>query len=155
MSLNDKGYKAGGHPQPLTNARIKITDNGDILVVGYDKYGFKREILNPYHLVKFDTAYFQIKSCSVEYNYIIYYKDMDWERPMIPSDRVPKLPKSNSVWYAIYDLLAESSLYACNLSGVVPYDKLIAKYGEDSYEAVDLEGVTDIVVQAIRQRDSK
>ena len=57
------------------------------------------------------------------------------------------------IW--IYDLLAESSLYAFNLSGVVPYDKLIAKYGEDNYEAVDLEGVTDIVVQAIHQRDSK
>lgn len=154
MSLNDKGYKAGGHPQPLTKVRLKLNNDGDVILIGIDKYGFKRELVNP-HCFKFDACYVHIVGEHSKYNYICYFAEFDWERPMIPSDRVPKLPASNSVWYAIYDLLADSSLYAFNLSGVVPYDKLIAKYGEDSYEAVDLEGVTDIVVQAIHQRDSK
>ena len=149
MSLAAYGCKAGGNPQPLIKTRIKLTNSGDILISGFDKYGFTKELLNPY-CFKFDTQYIHIRD-EPKYNYICYFSQFDFERPWVPSKMVPKVTPKDKSWCAIYDLLAESSLYAFGLSGAVPYDELVSKYGDDNYEAISMRGITDIVVRAIRK----
>ena len=78
MSLGEYGYKAGGHPQPLTKVRLKLTDAGDVIVIGFDKFDFQREVTNPELLVKFDTEYIHFTnkdmySYGKGYNYICYF----------------------------------------------------------------------------------
>lgn len=160
MSLGEYGYKAGGHPQPLTKVRLKLTDAGDVIVIGFDKFDFQREVTNPELLVKFDNEYIHFTnkdmySYGKGYNYICYFKDMDFDRPWIPSERVPRVTPKSAQWGGIYDLLAEASLFGYKFSNEVPYDELIEKYGADSFNGVSMEGITDIVVKAVQQRNSK
>lgn len=153
MSLAEHGIKAGGNPLALTKVRLKLTDAGDIIVAGFDKYDFWREIWCP-SLFKFDTNYIHIRDIP-KYNYICYFKDMDFDRPWIPSERVPRVTPKSAQWGGIYDLLAEASLYGYKFSNEVPYDELIEKYGADSFNGVSMEGITNIVVKAVQQRNSK
>ena len=89
--------------------------------------------------------------CSCKDNYICVFNQFDFERPWIPSERVPRVTPKDKSWGAIYDLLAEASLYSFKISGVVPYDELIDKYGEENYQTVNMEEITDIVTKAVRK----
>ena len=149
MSLTEHGFQAGGHPNLLTKVRLKLTDAGDIILIGTDRFGFSRQLLNP-RLFRFDTQYIHLRD-EPKYNYICFFNQFDFERPWIPSERVPRVTPKDKSWGAIYDLLAEASLCAFRISGVVPYDELIDKYGEENYQTVNMEEITDIVTKAVRK----
>ena len=79
------------------------------------------------------------------------YKDINWEKPLVPTRMLKKVGRKVSLGYAILDLLAESSLYALYMSDVLDLIRLQNMY-PSMYDNMDMDEVAGLVIGAIRQR---
>ena len=84
----------------------------------------------------------------------LFYKDINWEKPLVPTRMLKKVGHKVTLGYAILDLLAESSLYALYMSDVLDLIRLQNMY-PSMYDNMDMDEVAGLVIGAIRQRDSK
>ena len=81
----------------------------------------------------------------------LFYKDINWEKPLVPTRMLKKVGRKVTLGYAILDLLAESSLYALYMSDVLDLIRLQNMY-PSMYDNMDMDEVAGVVIGAIRQR---
>ena len=149
MSLEEKGYKKRD-TSDLLNWRMQVIDDGSIRITGVTKHGFKQCIENA-NIIEATTTHRVVASEGRRY---LFYKDINWEKPLVPTRMLKKVGRKVTLGYAILDLLAESSLYALYMSDVLDLIRLQNMY-PSMYDNMDMDEVAGLVIGAIRQRDSK
>lgn len=138
----------------LKKWRMQVADDGSCKIIGLDQRGFKHIIHSEtYSILEFDSDYIQLVSRKDGREYMCRFRDICWSHPMTPTRMLSKVHFKKSIWFAVNDLLAESSLYASGLSDVLNLAELEEKYPQ-AYENVDMNYVSGVVIRAIRQSDS-
>lgn len=102
----------------LKKWRFHLTDNGEFILAGVDKYG--REVHIPIQqeniqYIKLDTSYLQLNIKDRVESYLLWFKDADMSRAIAPMRAVKRQPKQSTI-DAVYCMMAEVSMYLCGKS---------------------------------------
>ena len=92
-----------------------------------------RQCIENANIIEATTTYLVVASEGRRY---LFYKDINWEKPLVPTRMLKKVGRKVSLGYAILDLLAESSLYALYMSDVLDLIRLQNMYPSSNF--VDL-----------------
>lgn len=137
----------------LKKWRMQIADGGACWITGFDQRGFKRTASSEtYAVTEFDSDYFCVDGMKDGRHFMCRFKDICRSYPMRPTRMHKGVSGSNNLWYAINNLLAESSLYASGLSGVLDLAGLHGKYPK-MYDNVDMGHIAGAVLKAVHKRD--
>lgn len=149
MSLKDKGYKMRD-TSDLLNWRMQVTDDGSVRITGVNRYGFNQTIDRA--IVIEATTTHMVAAHGGQMH--LFYKDINWEKPLVPTRMLKKVEHKVTLGYAVLDLLAESSLYALYMSDVLDLVRLQNMYPA-MYDHMDMDEVAGAVISAVRQRDGR
>lgn len=149
MSLTEHGLKPRD-TSDLSNWRMSVIDDGSIRINGITKHGFKKEIQRA-NIVEVTTTHIVVAYEGMMY---LFYKDIDWSKPLVPTRMLKKVLYKNCQGYAIVDLLGEASKWAMYLQDDLDLLELQQRYPA-MYDNIDMDEVVETVVVAIRQKDSK
>ncbi len=139
----------------LKKWRMQIADDGACGITGVDQRGFKRVMSSEtYVITEFDSDYVCVDSMKDGKHFMCRFMDICWSYPMIPTRMLKKVSGRSNLWYAINDLLAESSLYALGLSGVLDLAGLKEKYPK-MYDNVDMQHIAGAVLKAVHKKDGR
>lgn len=137
----------------LLKGRIHALKYFEYRISGVDKYGFKKEvIISPSHQMETfslrDTNFrFQIDGET----YVMNFRDLDMSKVITPSRYIPELAnrRDKHILSAIYDLIAEVSLYKSGLSEKLDLEALKQRYGS-CYDNINLDVAVANIESAIK-----
>lgn len=139
----------------LKKWRMQVADDGSCKIIGFDQRGYKQVINSKdFSIMEFDTNYLTVDSRKDGKRFMCRFRDICWSQPMTPTRMHKKVSHKNNLWYAVNDLLAETSLYASGLSDVLNLVELQEKYPK-MYDNVNMDSIVGVIIRAIRQSDSK
>ena len=103
-----------------------MRDKGDFVLTGVDRYG--REVHIPVQqediqYIKLDTSYLQINTKDKLEGYLLWFKDADMSKAIVPMRAVKRQPKQSTI-DAVYCMMAEVSMYLCGIVKEVDKDYL-------------------------------
>lgn len=137
----------------LLNGRIRALKHFEYKISGVDKYGFKREVtISPTH--QMETFSFRDTNFRFQIDkelYILNFKDLDMSKVITPTRYIPELAnrRDRHILSAIYDVIAEFSMYKAGLSKELDLDALRQRYGS-CYDGVNLDVVVANIERAIK-----
>lgn len=110
----------------LKKWRFHLTDDGEFILTGVDRYG--REVHIPVQqdniqYVKLDTSFLQLNMNNKIAGYMLWFKDADMSKAIAPMRAVKRQPKQSTI-DAVYCMMAETSMYLCGLVKEVDIDYL-------------------------------
>lgn len=110
----------------LKRWRFHLRDKGDFVLTGVDRYG--REVHIPVQqediqYIKLDTSYLQINTKDKLEGYLLWFKDADMSKAIVPMRAVKRQPKQSTI-DAVYCMMAEVSMYLCGIVKEVDKDYL-------------------------------
>ena len=137
----------------LLQGRIRVLKNFEYKITGVNRYGFKREVtISPTH--QMETFSFRDTNFRFQIDkqlYILNFKDLDMTKIITPTRYIPELAnrRDKHILLAIYDLIAEVSVYKAGLSEELDLEALKKRYGS-CYDNVNLDVVVANIERAIQ-----
>lgn len=142
----------------LKKWRFHLTDDGEFILTGEDRYG--REVHIPVQqediqYIKLDISYLQINTKDRLEGYLLWFKDADMSKAIAPMRAVKRQPKQSTI-DAVYCMMAEVSMYLCGIVKEVDKDylrrtkplNLFLSSASDGEEAFNLDIAVEILLKA-------